>query len=111
MAAARAGYHLHLYEPDVDRDGFGIVAEDEDTVGWYQTKAVLSSAGTAEWKISVGFLRPSQNFAEAYRFDPPERTRYLQRLSPPPSRDDGRSNRKCGINYPVANDQPRSIVV
>lgn len=72
IAAARAGYHLHLYEPDVDRDGFDIVAEDEDRVGWYQTKAVLSGAGTATWEVSAGFLRPALNCADAYGFAPVE---------------------------------------
>lgn len=72
IAAARAGYHLHLYEPDVDRDGFDIVAEDGETVGWYQTKAALSGAGTSEWKIANGFLRPSLDAGDAYGFDPPD---------------------------------------
>jgi hypothetical protein len=72
IAAARAGYHLHLYEPDVDRDGFDIVAEDGDSVFWYQTKAVLSDAKTTEWEISAGFLRPAMYCAEQYRFDPVE---------------------------------------
>jgi hypothetical protein len=72
IAAAREGYHLHLYEPDVDRDGFDIVAEDEDTTGWFQTKAVLSSAGTSSWDIFADLLWPSIAFAEGYGFDPAE---------------------------------------
>ncbi|MER9941469.1 hypothetical protein NKJ70_05890 [Mesorhizobium sp. M0092] len=72
IAAARAGHHLHLYEPDVDRDGFDIVVEDEEGVGWYQTKAALSSAGTANWSTSVGFLRPAISCADQYGFDPVE---------------------------------------
>ncbi|HEX8574216.1 MAG TPA: hypothetical protein VF759_15855 [Allosphingosinicella sp.] len=70
LAAARAGYHLHLYEPDVDRDGFDIVAEDdENVVGWYQTKAVLASAGTACWDVGDDFLRPALAAVEHYQFD------------------------------------------
>jgi hypothetical protein len=66
-------YHLHLYEPDVDRNGFDIVAEDDDDqVGWFQTKAVLASAKTASWKFGVDFLRPAQIACEAYRWDLPE---------------------------------------
>lgn len=72
IAAALAGSHLNIYEPEVDRDGFDIVVEDEDGVGWYQTKAVLSSAKTARWKISVGFLRPDIDSAEDYLWDPAE---------------------------------------
>lgn len=72
IAAARQDYHLHLYEPDVDRSGFDIVVEDEDRVGWFQTKAVLSSASTSSWEIPVRFLRPALDFAESYGFDPVE---------------------------------------
>ena len=70
LAAARAGYHLHLYEPDVDRDGFDFVAEDdEDAIGWFQNKAVLASAGTASWDISIDFLRPALNAVERYGWE------------------------------------------
>lgn len=72
IAAARAGYHLHLYEPDVDRDGFDIVAEDEDYTGWYQTKAVLSSADTSAWEIVAGLLWPDMHTANSYGFAPAE---------------------------------------
>lgn len=60
IAAARADYHLNLYEPDVDREGFDIIVEDEDAFRWYQTKAVLASGDTGQWEINVGFLRPPQ---------------------------------------------------
>ncbi|NKJ07903.1 MULTISPECIES: hypothetical protein [unclassified Rhizobium] len=72
IAAARNKYHLHLYEPDVDRDGFDIVVEDGDNTLWFQTKAVLSSAGTSTWEASTGLLRPNLMAAESYGFDPVE---------------------------------------
>lgn len=72
IAAARSGYHLHIYEPDVDRDGFDIVAEDGDHTNWYQTKAVLSSAGTSLWDILAGLLWPNVSSAESYEFAPVE---------------------------------------
>lgn len=73
IAAARADYHLNLYEPDVDRDGFDIVVEDQDdALGWFQLKAVLKTAGTAAWKTTVGFLRPGQFAGESFGFDPAE---------------------------------------
>lgn len=73
IAAARAGYHLHLYEPDVDRDGFDIVIEDDDNgIGWFQTKAVLRSAATAKWTTSIRFIRPLHAFGDAFGFDPVE---------------------------------------
>lgn len=73
IAAAQADYHLHLYEPDVDRDGFDIVVEDQDEgMGWFQLKAVLRSAATSSWGTSVGFLRPPISIGEKLRFDPVE---------------------------------------
>ncbi|MCA3365205.1 MAG: hypothetical protein INF79_06260 [Roseomonas sp.] len=73
IAAARAGYHLHLYEPDVDRDGFDIVMEDGDHgIGWFQTKAVLSSAATSTWKTNIDFIRPPHTFGDAFDFEPVE---------------------------------------
>ncbi len=72
IAAARNGYHLHLYEPDVDRDGFDIVVEDEDTSRWFQTKAVLASAATKSWDIHAGLLWPTVDAGEAYGRAPVE---------------------------------------
>lgn len=72
IAAARAGYHLHLYEPDVDRDGFDIVLEDEDTTRQVQTKAVLSSVGTSGWDITAGLLRASVEDQDVYQIAPVE---------------------------------------
>lgn len=66
IAAARAGYHLHLYEPDVDRDGFDIVVEDSNTTRQIQTKAVLSGVGTNSWKITAGLLRASSLDSDTY---------------------------------------------
>jgi len=70
IAAARNGYHLHLYEPDVDRDGFDIVVEDEDVSRWFQTKAVLASAATTSWEINAGLLWPTVDVGEKYFRDP-----------------------------------------
>jgi hypothetical protein len=73
IAAARAGYHLHIYEPDVDRDGFDIVVEDDDdAMGWFQLKAVLASAGTASWNTTVGFMRPNVHTGEGLGLAPAE---------------------------------------
>lgn len=72
IAAARSGYHLHLYEPDVDRDGFDIVVEDEDVSRWFQTKAVLASAATASWDINAGLLWPTVDVGKKYFRDPVE---------------------------------------
>ncbi len=76
IAAARSGYHLNLYEPDVDRDGFDIVVEDQEgNVGWFQLKAVLRSATTKSWEVSVDFIRPELSPNQIFDFDLPERGR------------------------------------
>jgi len=69
IAAAKADFHLHIYEPDVDRDGFDIVTEDEGgNVRWLQTKAVLSSVNTRKWQISGRFLRPLEDIVDRHDF-------------------------------------------
>lgn len=71
IAAARADYHLHLYEPDVDRDGFDIFMEDQESGRiWVQTKAVLSSASTNYWTTFADFLRPQIDFMDKYGLSP-----------------------------------------
>lgn len=73
IAAAKADFHLHIYEPDVDRDGFDIVTEDEDGhVRWLQTKAVLSSVSTSKWNISGRFLSPLMDIADKHGLSPME---------------------------------------
>ena len=41
LAAARKGYHLQLFEPEVDRDGFDIVLNDHIWERHVQVKLVL----------------------------------------------------------------------
>ncbi len=47
LAAALQGYDLSLYTPDVDRDGFDIILDDQDSVRKIQLKTVSNdSTGT-----------------------------------------------------------------
>jgi hypothetical protein len=72
IAAARVGYHMHLYEPDVDRDGFDIIVEDGETTRYLQLKAVLSSADKNNWQVSIDLLRPKPVVIECYGKAPVE---------------------------------------
>ena len=72
IAAARVGYHMHLYEPDVDRDGFDIIVEDGETTRYLQLKAVLSSADKNNWQVSIDLLRPKPDVIECYGKAPVE---------------------------------------
>lgn len=51
LAAARAKYALTLYEPDVDRDGFDVVIDDNEHISFVQLKTVLNSSKTRKWAI------------------------------------------------------------
>jgi hypothetical protein len=60
LAAARRGYHLQLFEPEVDRDGFDIVLNDHIWERHVQVKLVTVFAGTSNWDIRKRLLRPSE---------------------------------------------------
>src|SRR5579862_2551527 len=58
IAAAARGYHLGLFEPDVDRDGFDIVLDDRDQARQFQLKSATKSSKTNGWNTTLRFLRP-----------------------------------------------------
>jgi hypothetical protein len=70
LAAARKGYHLQLFEPEVDRDGFDIVLNDHIWERHVQVKLVTASAGTAAWDIRKRLLRPSEIVTDALGYEP-----------------------------------------
>lgn len=51
IAAARAGYALTMYEPDVDRDGYDVVIDDGEVIRFIQLKTVLKSSKTSSWAV------------------------------------------------------------
>lgn len=57
LAAARRGYALNLFEPEVDRDAYDVMLDDGDTQRRVQLKTVLKSAKTAIWKSTKRFMR------------------------------------------------------
>lgn len=59
MAAARQGYHLGLFEPDVDRDGFDVVLDDRDSLRQFQLKSATRRSKTNRWRTTLRFLRPT----------------------------------------------------
>lgn len=75
IAAARLEYHLHIYEPDVDRDGFDFIVEDQDlNRRWLQMKSRLDDGATS-WDILVDLLRPEASVrlpCETANRKPPE---------------------------------------
>ena len=67
LAAARAEYHLEVYLPTVDQDGFDIVVDDKEFIRKLQLKSVMSSA--KEWKIHKTMLRPDFRACESLGFE------------------------------------------
>jgi hypothetical protein len=70
LAAALRGYDLSLYTPDVDRDGFDMILDDQDSVRKIQLKTVLKNATTSSWHIHKTMLRPDIEFCEDLGFEP-----------------------------------------
>ena len=70
LAAALRGYDLSLYTPDVDRDGFDIILDDQDILRKIQLKTVLKNATTSTWHIHKTMLRPAGQFCEELGFEP-----------------------------------------
>lgn len=70
LAAALRGYDLSLYTSDVDRDGFDIILDDQDSVRKIQLKTVLKNATTSTWHIHKTMLRPDVEFCEYLGFEP-----------------------------------------
>lgn len=66
IASAHSGYHLQLYEPDVDRDGHDVIFEDEVRISSQQLKVVCGT--TNQWKIKVRHLLPDAHYAKNLGF-------------------------------------------
>jgi len=50
LVAARAGYHLSVYFPDVDHEGFDIILDDGDNLKKIQLKTVVKNSGRKQIK-------------------------------------------------------------
>lgn len=72
LAAARAGYHLSIFEPEVDRDAFDIFLDDGDNERRIQVKTVLASSATASWNSTKRFMRPTLVYGDRLRIVPAE---------------------------------------
>lgn len=56
-AAAMAGYHLHVFLPDADHEGFDLVCGDRERLHRVQLKTVLADTTKAAWSIHKGHFR------------------------------------------------------
>jgi hypothetical protein len=69
LAAARRGYPLTMFEPEVDRGGFDVVLDDADTTRHLQLKSATRSSGTKQWATTPRFLRPTLLDIERMQFE------------------------------------------
>ena len=69
LAAAERGYFLNLYLPEVDKDGFDIILDDQDSLTKLQIKTVMKKAPTTSWKVHKALLRPSLLCCEQLGFE------------------------------------------
>jgi hypothetical protein len=70
LAAAERGYFLNLYLPEVDKDGFDIILDDQDSLTKIQLKSVMKNNSTSSWYIHKSLLRPDERFREELGFEP-----------------------------------------
>lgn len=70
LAAARSGYPLTLFEPEVDRDAYDVVLDDGDAQRRVQLKTVLKSATTAKWNSTNRFLLLEETYGDDLGLSP-----------------------------------------
>lgn len=68
IAAARRGYDLRAFAPDVDRDGYDIVLEDGDNLVRLQLKATLDEGASAT-NVHKALLRPRLHSCRTLGFE------------------------------------------
>ncbi len=69
LAAAERGYFLNLYLPEVDKDGFDIILDDQDSLIKLQLKTVMKDVDTPSWSIHKSLLRPSKQACKQLGFE------------------------------------------
>lgn len=69
LAAAERGYFLNVYTPEVDKDGFDIIFDDQDLLKKVQLKTVMAKASTNSWEIHKTLLRPYPYICEQLGFE------------------------------------------
>lgn len=69
LAAARHEYFLNVYTPEVDKDGFDIIFDDQNKLAKVQLKTVMAKANTKSWEIHKALLRPDARICEDLGFE------------------------------------------
>lgn len=69
LAAAERGYFLNVYTPEVDKDGFDVIFDDQDLLAKVQLKTVMAKTTTNSWNIHKTLLRPDLYICEQLGFE------------------------------------------
>ena len=69
LAAAQEEYFLNIYTPEVDKDGFDIIFDDQDSLTKVQLKTVMAKTSTNSWSIHKALLRPDPYICEQLGFE------------------------------------------
>ena len=69
LAAAHANYFLNIYVPEVDKDGFDVIFDDQESLAKIQLKTVMRQAGTSKWSFHKRLLRPTPFRCEKLGFE------------------------------------------
>lgn len=69
LAAARRGYFLNIYHPEIDHEGFDVILDDGDCLLKVQLKTKMKEAATNSWKIHKTLLRPNIDTHEDLGFE------------------------------------------
>ncbi|MDE1351543.1 hypothetical protein L9W80_15460 [Vibrio aestuarianus] len=69
LAAAQDEYFLNVYTPEVDKDGFDIIFDDQDSLTKVQLKTVMAKTSTNSWSIHKTLLRPDLYICEQLGFE------------------------------------------
>lgn len=69
LAAAEDEYFLNVYTPEVDKDGFDIIFDDQDLLTKVQLKTVMAKTVTNSWDIHKALLRPDPYICEQLGFE------------------------------------------
>lgn len=59
LASARIQNDIHIYIPEIDKDGYDVVLDDGDNIMPFQLKVTNDSSKTSKWEVQKNLLRPN----------------------------------------------------
>lgn len=69
LSAARCCQDIQISLPEIDKEGYDVVLDDEDQIRVFQIRTTLSQSSTSRWKVQKQLLRPDFHNAEMLQFE------------------------------------------